>query len=109
MVPGVKVADDTINIASTIVNLTLCWKEPFNNFDPIVNYTVSCSGDATCPSSFTTIDNNTRNYITDLTTMTTYTFSVVATNSMGSGEAGVLNYTTPGEVKYTHAHICLNS
>ena len=34
--------------------------------------------------------------------MITYQFSVVATNSFGSGDAGVLNYTSPGEVKYTH-------
>ena len=27
--------------------------------------------------------------------MTTYTFSVVATNSIGSGEAGVVMITTP--------------
>ena len=27
--------------------------------------------------------------------MTNYTFSVVATNSVGSGEAGTLNFTTP--------------
>ena len=29
--------------------------------------------------------------------MTTYTFSVVATNSIGSGEAGIVMITTPGE------------
>ena len=29
--------------------------------------------------------------------MTNYTFSVVATNSIGSGEAGVVMITTPGE------------
>ena len=29
--------------------------------------------------------------------MTAYTFSVVATNSIGSGEAGVVMITTPGE------------
>ena len=29
--------------------------------------------------------------------MTNYTFSVVATNSIGSGEAGVVNYTTSGK------------
>ena len=34
--------------------------------------------------------------------MTTYTFSVVATNSIGSGEAGILKYTTPGKVKDTN-------
>ena len=30
--------------------------------------------------------------------MTNYTFSVVATNSIGSGEAGVLMITTPGKI-----------
>ena len=33
--------------------------------------------------------------ITNLTPMTNYMFSVVATNSIGSGEAGVLMITTP--------------
>ena len=79
-VPGVTVDGHTININGNIVTLTLSWGEPFNNFDPIVNYTVSCSGDVTCPPYFTTTDNTTRSYtITNLTTMTTYTFSVVAT------------------------------
>ena len=81
------------------ITLALSWGEPFNYFDPIVNYTVSCSGDDACPSNFTTTDNTTGSYtITNLTTMTTYTFSVVATNSIGSGEAGVVNVTTPGKV-----------
>ena len=69
----------------------LSWEEPFNNFNPIVNYTVSCSGDVTCPPNFTTIDNTTRNHtITNLAPVTNYTFSVVATNSVGSGKAGLL-------------------
>ena len=88
-----------MNIDASNVTLTLSWREPFDNFDPIVNYTVSCSGDAICPPNFTTTDNTTRSYtITNLTTMTNYTFSVVATNSIGSGEAGVLEYTTSGKV-----------
>ena len=91
MVPGVAVDDSTINIDGNNVTLTLSWGEPFNNLDPIVNYTVSCSGDVTCPPNFITTDNTTRSYtITNLTTMTNYTFSVVATNSIGSGEAGVV-------------------
>ena len=95
----VAVDDNTININGNIVTLTLSWGEPFNNLDPIVNYTVSCSGDVTCPPNFTTTDNTTRSYrITNLTPMTNYTFSVVATNSIGSGEAGVVMITTPGEV-----------
>ena len=96
VVPGITV-DITINGSN--VTLTLSWGEPFNNFDRIVNYTMSCSGDDTCPPNFTTTDNTTRSYtITNLIPMTTYTFSVVATNSIGSGEAGVLDYTTPGNV-----------
>ena len=97
MVPNVTV-NDTFNISENTIILTLSWEEPFNNLDPIVNYTVSCSGDVTCPPIFTTTDNTTRSYtITNLTTMTTYTFSVVATNSIGSGEAGVVMITTPGD------------
>ena len=91
MVPGVAVDDSTINIDGNNVTLTLSWEEPFNNLDSIVNYTVSCLGDVACPPNFTTTDNTTRSYtITNLTTMTNYTFSVVATNSIGSGEAGVV-------------------
>ena len=99
MVPGVTVDDNTININGNTVTLTLSWGEPFNNLDPIVNYTVSCSGDVTCPPNFTTTDNTTRSFnITNLTPMTNYTFSVMATNSIGSGEAGVVMITTPGNI-----------
>ena len=110
MVPSVIVDDNTINVNGNIVTLTLSWGEPFNNFDPIMYYTVSCSGDITCPSNFTTTDNTTRIYTINLTTMTKYTFSVVAINSIGEGEAGVLNYTIPGEVKnaFFHEHIIYN-
>ena len=110
MVPKATVDDNTISVNRNNVTLTLSWGEPFNNFDPIVNYTVSCSGDNTCPQIFTT-DNTIRSYtITNLTTMTTYTFSVVATNSIGSGEAGIVMITTPGEYnfhKYIHSYVHL--
>ena len=40
----------------------------------------------------------------NLTTMTDYTFSVVATNSFGSGEAGVVMITTPsGDINSSQA------
>ena len=95
-VPSVMMITDSITLDDYNVTLTLNWGEPFNNFDPIVNYTVSCSGDVTCPPNFTTTDNTTRSYtITNLTQMTNYTFSVVATNSIGSGKAGVVVITTP--------------
>ena len=59
MVPNVTGYDHTITINGSIafVTLTLSWGEPFNNLDPIVNYTVSCSGDITCPPNFTTTNN----------------------------------------------------
>ena len=87
MVPDVMV--DGIIVKENTVIVTLSWGEPFNNFDPIMNYTVSCSGHDTCPSDFTTTDNTTRSYtITGLVIGPTYTLSVVATNSIDSGEAG---------------------
>ena len=95
-VPDVTVIDSTISVNRLNVTITLSWGVPFNNFDPIMNYTVSCSGDDACPSNFTTTDNTTRSHtITNLTTITTYIFSVIATNSNGSGEAGVVMITTP--------------
>ena len=98
VVPSVTVDDNIINIGGDNVTLTLSWGEPLNNLDPVVNYTVSCSGDVTCPPNFTTTDNTTRSYtITNLTPMTNYTFSVVATNPIGSGEAGVVMITTPSD------------
>ena len=96
MVPNPAIDDSTININGNSVTLTLSWGESFNNLDPIMNYTVSCSVDVTCPPNFTTTDNTTRSYtITNLTPMANYTFSVVATNSVGSGGASVVMITTP--------------
>ena len=89
---------DSIDIINgNSITLTLSWGEPFNNnLDPIVNYTVSCSGDVTCPPNFTTTDNTTRSYtITNLTPMTDYIFSVVATNSIGSGDTYAVVISTP--------------
>ena len=75
-------------------DVTLSWGEPFNNFDPIVNYTVACSGDAQCPPDFTTTDNSTRSYtITNLTLMANYTFSVIAVNSIGNGAPATIVLT----------------
>ena len=99
MVPNITVH---VNTYGNNVTLTITWEQPFDNLDPIVNYTVSCSDDVTCPPNFTTTDNTKSYTITNLTTMTNYTFSVVATNSIGSGEAGVVMITTPGKVMDIH-------
>ena len=105
IVPNVIVDDNFININGNIVTLRLTWGEPFNNLDPILYYTISCSGDDRCPP-VSSLTNNDVIIITNLTTMTTYTFSVVATNSIGSGEAGVVNVTTPsGEFRCMSTYV----
>ena len=94
------------DIRSQHISITLSWGEPFNNFDPILNYIVSCSSVYSCLGRFITKDNSTQNYAyIGLNVMATYTFSVVATNSFGSGEASVLMITTPGEITL-HEYIC---
>ena len=90
---------DNITIDGRNLNSTLSWGEPFNNLDPIINYTISCSGDNRCPPDFTITDNTTRKYpLTNLAINVTYTFSVVATNSIGSGEPGEIIIITPGKL-----------
>ena len=90
------IIEDSIRINGSNVTLTLSWGEPFSYFDPIISYTVSWN-DGTVVQNFTTTDSTTRSYtITNLTPMTNYTFSIVATNSIGSGEAGVVFNSTPG-------------
>ena len=87
---------DRVTINDMMFNLTLSWGEPFNNFDPILSYTVSCSSDGACPPNFNTTDNSTRSYtITNLTLMNDYTFLVNATNSVGTGDPGVVMITAP--------------
>ena len=96
-----------IEVNSQHFAIVLSWEEPFNNFDPILNYTVSCSGDYICSRyNHTTNGNSTRHYTVDrLTLMKNYTFSVVANNSFGSGKAGEAMITTPGEIT-VYEYIC---
>ena len=87
-VPNVNVAKST---NGNVVNFIMTWREPVNHLDPIIIYNVSCSGDAPCPQSYNTSNNKTRSYtFTGFTANSSYTFSVVAINSNGSGEAGVV-------------------
>ena len=81
-------------LEGNILNITLTWGEPFNNFDPIANYTVTCSGDALCPPDFITDDNTTRYYNVIGLNLITNIFTVVATNSLGSGEPAIFMATS---------------
>ena len=73
------------------VSFTLSWDEPFANFDPIVNYTVtiSCTDNDTCTAMFTVNTTSVLvHFITDLSVMTT--LSVTATNTVGESEPGMI-------------------
>lgn len=89
-VPGFTGMADSMTLEGNMLNLTLSWGEPFNNFDPIISYTVTCSGDDRCPEDHTTPANATRSYsVTNLNPMTIYNFAIFATNSIGNGEPAV--------------------
>ena len=89
------------------ITFTLSWGEPFNNLDPIVSYTVSWNN-GTFLQTFTSTDTTARNYtIPNLTPVTAYIFSVVATNSIGSGPAGEVMRTTPPGGKIRKFYVCL--
>ena len=95
-VPDVMVVSNSVTLDNDTATFTLSWGEPFNNFDPIISYTVICSGDVSCPPDFNTTDNTTRNYtITNLISGTNYTFSVIAINSINQGSPGTLIITAP--------------
>ena len=88
VVPGLVVVPDSINVDGNNVTLTIYWGEPFNNFDPIVSYTVECESDSGCAAPFTTDDNSTRIHtFTNLSPTANYRFEVFATNSLGDGMA----------------------
>jgi len=105
------VKNNAITINGNVITLTLNWEEMFDDHNSIVNYTISCSGDVTCPPDFTTIDNTVRSYtITNLAPMTSYTFSVVATNFDGSEEDGTMMITTPGKISmksFVYMYLCM--
>ena len=92
-VPVISVINQSISNDGDKVTLTLNWDEPFDNFNPVLSYTVSCIGNSSCPPSVT-VYNDTSIYLSNLMLQTMYTFSVIATNSIGDGEAGVLSIIT---------------
>ena len=98
-VPDVMVVIDSVTLDGNNVNLTLTWGEPFNNYDPIVSYTVRCLGDVTCPPDFNTTDNTTRNHtITSLISGTNYTFLVTAFNSIDQSVPSSLVISAPSGI-----------
>ena len=73
----------------------LSWEEPFNNFNPTTNYTVTCyTGDGATSCSGCDDFNATMRYcaISDFSPTKNYTFYIRATNYIGIGEPAVIRH-----------------
>jgi len=99
------------------VSLLLTWDIPFNNFDPIVNYSVSgCIRQSEssmssmsvleqCPSFniLSVLDNTTKIFsMNGLQSSTRYVFRVAAANSLGIGQATSIDIRTMTTCKSGH-------
>ena len=97
MVPSVTIDVNTLNIDAynnnSNVSFTLSWTEPFANFTPITNYTITINcinitNGTVCPLIITTTDNVTTsvnvNFTTDLSMMNN--ISVTASNDVGMSD-----------------------
>ena len=93
MVTNVEIDPQTVYINRTNINVsfTLNWNEPFDNFDPMVNYTITidCTNATGCPMMFTTdLTTLDVNLITDLSLMN-HTISITANNTVGRSDATI--------------------
>jgi fibronectin type 3 domain-containing protein len=68
------------------------WTAPYNGGSPITSYTVTSSGGQTCTTATTSCT------VPGLTNGTTYTFTVTATNVLGTGAPSAAATATPGTV-----------
>ena len=68
------------------------WTAPYNGGSAITSYTVTSSGGQTCTTASTNCT------VTGLTNGTTYTFTVTATNVLGTGNPSAPATGTPGTV-----------
>ena len=101
MVGNIMIDISTVTIDNN-VSFTLNWDEPFDNFDPIVNYTITINcNDASCPVMFTVTTTSANvSFITDLPMMTP--LSVTATNTIGTSDPTTIMIA--GKFTYVHMH-----
>ena len=78
----VPAAPTGVTAAPGTAQASLTWTAPANGGAPIFAYTVTSS-----PGGFTATSSTTSTIVTGLTNGTTYTFTVVATNAVGTGPA----------------------
>ena len=106
MVGNIIIDNDTVNINIDNVSFTLNWDEPFANFDPIVNYTVTINcTHASCPVILTvTTTSASVNFITNLSMITP--LSVIASNTVGTSDPTTI-IITGKIVLYVHMYVLI--
>jgi len=96
VVPNVVLDLNTVDVMSDGINstftFTLTWGVPFDNFDPIQNYTITigCTGSG-CPLTLTTNIVTTSLDVSYTTRVTNVTIMVTATNSICSSNPALLD------------------
>ena len=102
-VTNVMIDLNTVDINNN-VRFTLNWDEPFDNFDPIVNYTITINcNDVSCPVMFTvTTTSASVSFITDLSMMTP--LSVTAANTVGTSDPTMIIIT--GKLYFICTYLC---
>jgi len=88
--------DSVILMSDGIYMFALIWSVPFNNFDPIKNYTITigCDGSG-CPVTLITDSNATNTLNVSYATRTTnITIMITAMNSVGTSYPTSLDVTS---------------
>jgi len=94
-VTSLHVENSTVQLAGGNSSFRLSWEKPwqFDNNFPVTNYTISCSDNTVCPANQTV--NTTSVNITNIISGVNYTFSVLATNAIGSGSPARISIIGP--------------
>ena len=92
MITNIMINLPSVKIVGSSVNFTMTWTEPFPNFDPIVNYTITiyCTNTTLCPAVFNA-DNSIRSrFISIITDLSMMNFiSMTATNTIGTSAPAI--------------------
>ena len=94
MVTNIMIDLTSVKIVDSSVNFTMTWTEPFANFDPIVNYTITihCTNTTLdlCPAVFNANKSTRSLFISIITDLSMMNFiSMTASNTIGTSDPAI--------------------